>query len=167
MHQSIKDFAKKNKGYITGRVLEVGSQDVNGTIRDELPISLGVDMSSGKGVDLVIDSKDLIHYFGLESFDSVVSCDMLEHAEDWKAAMINMWGVLKSNGYLLITMANPKKGYHGYPSDYWRFPMDRFKKLFGENHIHAEFFHGPSMGVVVQKSHPLDLTVEPDKVERK
>lgn len=149
---------------MAGRVLEVGSYDVNGTIRDTLGITVGVDMREGPGVDIVVSAYSLVAEFGVESFDSVVSCDVLEHIEDWKLAMEQMWEVLKPDGFLLLTMANPDKGRHAYPDDYWRFTMEQFKKLFGDNEIVGEFYGGPSLGCCVKKTHPLTLTVTPMKV---
>lgn len=164
MHQGILKFAKKHKARISGRVLDVGSYNVNGQLRDVLPITIGVDMSEGPGVDQVVNVTDLIETFGAESFDCVCSADALEHMEDWRSALRNMWGVLKPQGVLLITLANPNKGYHGYPSDYWRWDMESFKRLFGANEIVGEFFENPSMGVCVIKTAPLDYTSEPKPV---
>lgn len=165
MNGNVETFAKKYAGLISGNVLDVGAYNVNGALRDYLPITIGVDMRAGPGVDRVCNSSELIDVFGPESFDAVCSSDCLEHTEDWRAAMICMWGVLKHGGTLLLTLANPKKGRHGYPCDYWRWPMDRFCRLFGENEILGRFEGGPSMGVVVRKTHPLDLTHGPDPVK--
>jgi 2-polyprenyl-3-methyl-5-hydroxy-6-metoxy-1,4-benzoquinol methylase len=164
VHQGILTFAKKHRGWITGQVLEVGSFNVNGSVRDVLPITIGIDMREGNGVDVVLSAYDLVDHFGAESFDSVVSCDALEHIEDWKTALTQMWTVLKPKGCLLLTMANPEKGRHAYPDDYWRFPMEDFKKLFGENKIVAEFYQNPSMGCCVVKTGDLNLNVVPQKV---
>ena len=163
MNGWILDFARKHKAKITGRVLEVGSYNVNGSVRELLPITIGVDKREGPGVDRQVNASDLIAEFP-EPFDCVVSCDALEHIEDWRAAMVNMWGVLKDGGILFLTMANPKKGVHGYPHDYWRFPLDDFCRLFGENAILDTFQGGPSLGAVVVKTHPLNLTIEPKRV---
>jgi SAM-dependent methyltransferase len=165
MHGGLMIFAKKCAGHFSGRVLEVGSYNVNGTVRDVLPITVGIDFRDGPGVDDVVNASNLIAHFGEENFDGVVSCDALEHIEDWHAALTNMWGVLVEGGPLLLTMANPKKWRHGHPNDYWRWPMDRFKKLFGANDIRAEFVNGPSQGVLVFKTAPLDLSHQPDKVQ--
>jgi 2-polyprenyl-3-methyl-5-hydroxy-6-metoxy-1,4-benzoquinol methylase len=167
VHQHILDFAKKHRGRITGRVIDVGSYEVNGGLRSVLPITLGVDMAPGPGVDQVCNVGDLISTFGAESFDSVCSADALEHMEDWDSALTNMWTILKTGGVFLITMANPKKGFHGYPSDYHRMDMDTFKRVFAGNQLHGEFFGGPSMGVCVSKQTPsLDLNIRPLPVKR-
>lgn len=164
MNGSVERFAKKYASMFSGQVLDVGSFNVNGALRDYLPVTVGVDMREGPGVDRVCNSNALLDTFGAEYFDAVVSADCLEHTEDWRAALRNMWAVLKPDGILMLTMANPKKGRHGYPNDYWRWPLDRFKLLFGQNAILGSFLEGPSMGVILRKEHPLDLTHEPDKV---
>jgi hypothetical protein len=76
-----------------------------------------------------------------------------------------MWGVLKPDGVLFLTMANPRKGMHGYPHDYWRWPLDDFCKLFGHNAIVDCFDGGPSLGAVVIKTTALDLTIKPRAVK--
>jgi SAM-dependent methyltransferase len=160
----VLNFAKKHAGKFNGRVLEVGSYNVNGTIREFIPVSIGTDLREGPGVDMLVSAYSLVAEFGESSFDGVCSADALEHIEDWKTALQQMWDVLKPDGVLLLTMANPDKGRHAYPDDYWRFPMADFKRLFGENKIVGEFYGGPSMGCCVVKTSPLNLDVTPIKV---
>lgn len=164
MNPWIEKFAQRHKQKIQGNVLEVGSFNVNGTVRDIFPITIGTDMREGEGVDEVVNATQLVARFGLESFDCVVSCDMLEHAEDWRGCLSSMWQVLKKDGFLFLTMANMKKGRHGYPNDYWRFDFDTYLSLFRDNEIIDSFLGGPSQGVLVRKTAYLDLTPEPDKV---
>jgi len=54
---------------------------------------------------------------------------------------------------------------HGYPHDYWRWPLDRFKLIFANNQILDSFEGGPSMGVVVVKTGDLDLSIKPAQVK--
>jgi SAM-dependent methyltransferase len=164
VHPVILGFAEKHLDLFSGRVLDVGSYNVNGALREVLPVTLGVDMRKGPGVDEVCNAVDLIGRYGPESFDCVVSAEALEHIKQWDVALHNMWSVLKPNGVFLLTMASPRKGRHAYPDDYWRFPMDRFLGLFGENPILDTFDHKPSQGVITRKMHPLDLTIIPTPV---
>lgn len=165
MHEVVLQFARKHAGRITGRVIDVGSCNVNGQLRDVLPITIGVDMGLGPGVDQVCNATDLLETFGPESFDSVCSADALEHMQDWKGALENMWGILKPEGTMLITIANPNKGYHGYPSDYWRWDLPDFIRLFGKNRVVGSFLQNPSMGVAVIKTEPLDYSIHPKAVK--
>jgi SAM-dependent methyltransferase len=119
------------------RVLEVGALDVNGTPRETVerlrPHSYtGVDLSAGPGVDEVCDVSRLIGRFGRDSFDVVVSTEMLEHVRDWRAAITNLKGVLKPGGLLLITTRSLGYPYHGYPDDFWRFEEEDLRSIFSD-----------------------------------
>lgn len=143
MHPSVMQFLCEKVGVeeIQGLdVIEVGSQDVNGTPRQAIiphgPRKyVGVDFEHGKGVDLVMDVKDITSYFGVESFDAVVSTEMLEHAPDWRVAVDQMKDVLRPKGILLLTTRSPGFPYHGFPHDYWRFTIQDFKEIFSDMEI--------------------------------
>ena len=117
-----------------GKVLEVGSFDINGTTRELLSAIaskyVGVDISAGPGVDNVLDVKDLVNEYGLESFDIVTSTEMLEHCRNWQDALFQMAAVLRVGGVLLITTRSPGFELHDYPADYWRFTTSDFKEIF-------------------------------------
>ncbi|MGI0149750.1 MAG: class I SAM-dependent methyltransferase [Thermoplasmata archaeon] len=140
MHASVMEFLRSEirREDIEDRdVLEIGSQDVNGSPRTVVePFRparyIGVDFVPGKSVDLVLDVKDLLHHFGTEKFDVVISTEMLEHAHDWKTAVRIMKRVLRPFGLLLITTRGPGFPYHGYPHDYWRFTVDDFRGIFSD-----------------------------------
>jgi hypothetical protein len=115
-------------------ILEVGSLNVNGTVRPLVearkPASyIGIDIVDGVGVDRVIDAADLIATFGLNSFDVVISTEMLEHAQDWRAALTNMVGVLRPEGTIVLTTRSQGATYHN-PPDYWRYTPQFFIDAF-------------------------------------
>lgn len=130
MHGAIINYLKGHKDKATGRILEVGSFDVNGSARTVYEITQGVDIREGKGVDVVLDASSLIEYYGEESFDTVVSTETLEHVKDWKGFVKNTWGVLKDGGWLIMTMASVKKGRHDYPNDYQRFTKKEILEIW-------------------------------------
>jgi len=140
MHPSVMQFLRENIGEceIRGKeVLEIGSQDVNGSPREViLPHApkkyIGVDAGHGKGVDLVMDVKDITSYFGIDWFDVVISTEMLEHAHDWRLAVDQMKRVLRPGGLLVVTARGPGFPYHPYPGDYWRYTVDDFKRIFSD-----------------------------------
>jgi SAM-dependent methyltransferase len=106
------------------RVLEVGSRNVNGSVRplfDGVASYTGVDFIEGPGVDLVLDAHRLTSAFARESFDVVVSTEMLEHDSEFWTSMTMMGEVLKPGGLLLITARGNGFWVHGYPQDYYRF----------------------------------------------
>jgi len=112
---------------VRGRdVLEVGSRDVNGSPRHYLkslsPASyIGVDAVDGDGVDLVLQAEGLEAHFGADRFGVVVSTEMLEHAEDWRTALLGMMAVAAPGGVLVLTTRSPGFDRHEWPGDYWRF----------------------------------------------
>jgi SAM-dependent methyltransferase len=72
-------------------------------------------------VDQVVDAERLGSTFGPDSFDVVISTEMLEHAADWRACLLGMVGVLRPGGLLLLTTRSPGFPYHPFPDDHWRF----------------------------------------------
>lgn len=143
MHLKILEFGIKNlkPEEITGkRVLEVGSYDMNGSIRPYIESNspkeyIGTDMCEGPGVDLACGVEDLVKKFGKESFDLVIVTEVLEHVPNWKKAITNIKSLCKKDGIIFIT--SPAKGfpYHPCPKDYWRFNKEDFKIIFADCEI--------------------------------
>jgi len=100
--------------------LEVGSLDVNGSVRRFFSGSyIGLDMRAGPGVD-VVGTADALPFVA-SRFDCVVSTEMLEHDPSPWHSLREMGRVLKPGGHLLITTRGNGFGEHNEPSDYWRF----------------------------------------------
>lgn len=161
MHTSVLKFLsdKVDADDIRGmEVLEVGSMDVNGSPRNALRVHgpkryVGVDALHGKGVDIVLDAREIGRYFGSQSFDVVISTEMLEHAHDWRTIVANMKYVLRPGGLLIVTTRSPGFPYHAYPNDYWRYTLDDFKKIFFDMWIqHLGPDHDPKSPGVFMKA---------------
>ncbi|MBU0502973.1 MAG: class I SAM-dependent methyltransferase [Candidatus Omnitrophota bacterium] len=119
------------------RVLEVGSYNVNGSIRPLIEKYnpkeyIGVDISEGPGVDIKCDVTSLISRFGENSFELVVSTELLEHVREWRQAIHNMKTVCKPGGTILITTCSIGFAYHGFPYDYWRYELKDMEYIFGD-----------------------------------
>jgi SAM-dependent methyltransferase len=117
------------------RIIEIGSCDVNGSVRPFVESHrpreyIGTDIKSGSGVDVVCDFKDLVSKFGQESFDIVVSTEMLEHVRDWRNAVHIMKQLCKSGGIIVLSTRSPGFIYHGYPWDFWRFAIKDTEYIF-------------------------------------
>ena len=103
--------------------LELGSYDVNGTVRNLFNGSyLGLDIREGPCVDLVGDASCLP--FDDDSFELVVSCEMLEHCEHAVEAVCEATRVVSPGGLVIITARGPGFPPHDYPHDYWRFRLE-------------------------------------------
>ncbi len=137
MHESVLKWVGETlmAEDIAGRsVLEVGSYDVNGSVRPTIlalePASYtGVDQSAGPGVDTVVSAMDLVETFGARSFDVVISTEMLEHVEDWRPVVAEMVNVLTLDGLLVLTTRSPGFPYHPYPVDTWRYTLDGMQQI--------------------------------------
>lgn len=137
MHGSVLGFfayGALQAGEVAGRdVLEVGSLDVNGSVRPMVEARgsrsyVGVDVVQGPGVDRVVDAADLEATFGRDAFDVVVSTECLEHVEDWRIAIANMVAVLRPGGVLVWTTRSPGFAYH-HPPDRWRYTQTAMAEI--------------------------------------
>ncbi len=100
------------------RVIELGSFNVNGSIRDYFTANdyVGVDWRPGPCVDLVSLTHELA--FPPASFDTVVSASMLEHDPYWKLSLAKMVDLMKPDGLLAVTwgaMRNAPHEFHTAP----------------------------------------------------
>lgn len=129
MHESVMAYTAEMIPNPSGRVLEVGSYDENGSVRRLFAGCqfVGIDMRQGPGVDLVMTSHNID--FPDESFDVVISTEMLEHDPFFWVSMAEMGRVLKPGGLLLITARGNGFKLHAYPDDYWRFMPSSFALL--------------------------------------
>src|SRR5215472_15054233 len=106
-------------------IVEVGSADVNGSLRQVAPAAgryTGLDFAVGPGVDVVLTDP---YRYPLEtgSVDIVVSSSCLEHADFFWLSFMEMLRVLKPHGLAYINV--PSNGsYHRHPADNWRFYPD-------------------------------------------
>ena len=111
-------------------ILEIGSYNVNGTLKDFQPEGskwLGADIESGPGVDLVIEDTSALP-FDDSTFDYVIASSVFEHDPTFWSTFGEMVRVLKNGGCIYINA--PSNGaIHRYPIDAYRFYPDAGKAL--------------------------------------
>jgi SAM-dependent methyltransferase len=108
-------IADRNKAFISGaKVIEIGSYDVNGSIRQVFAHSreyLGVDLTEGPGVDLVRYGHEVDHPDG--THDLAVSGECFEHDPYWRETFANMVRMTRPGGLVAFTCASRGRPEHG------------------------------------------------------
>ena len=130
MHDTAMMYAKHFfSTYLQGetglKIVEIGSQDVNGSLKSVAPVNndyIGVDFVEGKGVDIIL-SDPYVLPFEDSSIDVILSSSCYEHSEFFWLSFNEALRILKPTGLLYINA--PSNGsYHRYPVDCWRFYPD-------------------------------------------
>ncbi|MBN3858839.1 methyltransferase domain-containing protein [Paraburkholderia sp. Ac-20340] len=106
-------------------IIEIGSQDVNGSLRSVCPQGVsytGVDFVEGRGVDVVLQDPYVLP-FGDASADVVLASSVFEHSEMFWVLFLEIMRVLKPTGLFYLNV--PSNGdFHRWPVDCWRFYPD-------------------------------------------
>jgi SAM-dependent methyltransferase len=95
------------------KVLEVGSLDINGSVRELFSDCsyVGVDLQIGPGVDLACQGQLVEYPSG--HFDTVISAECLEHNPFWRETLANMLRMTRPGGLLLVSCATTGRREHG------------------------------------------------------
>ncbi len=108
MHREANQFVisvkKQYPEFFSGKkVLEVGSLDINGSVRQFFDGCdyTGIDIGEGKGVDHVSKAHE---YVCPETHDVIISTEMLEHDKFWTDSLKRMYDNLKVGGLLILTV---------------------------------------------------------------
>jgi SAM-dependent methyltransferase len=150
----------KCQQYVRGRLLDVGCgrKPYKDKYFSAAASYIGVDYLTDRSQpDIVASALDLP--LDSESFDTVVSTEVLEHVPDPLRALREMHRVLKPSGYLILStpMYWPR---HEVPYDFFRYPYDGLIYLIKEsglelvrifNRGHAYVF----LGQVIQHTLPV------------
>jgi SAM-dependent methyltransferase len=138
MHPSAYDnfdfFVKKYLSLLPNTqnisVVDIGSQDVNGSLRPLVPINMkyiGVDFVPGKNVDLILQDPYSVPLES-NSADAVISSSCFEHSEMFWLTFLEIARILKPGGLFYLNV--PFNGFfHRYPVDCWRFYPDSGQAL--------------------------------------
>ncbi len=97
------------------RVLEIGSLNINGSVRQFFSRGdyLGIDVGDGPGVDQVAGGHEIEGPDA--SFDVVISCECMEHNPFWAETIENMIRLLRPGGLIVMTFAGYGRPAHGLP----------------------------------------------------
>ena len=133
-------MVEKVKQYIRERVkgdektLDIGSLNVNGSLRDLFTDYIGLDMREGPNVDVVANGHKLP--FDKETFELVTCVETLEHDSNPFKTLDEIYRVLKPGGKVLLAASGISFPKHDYPSDYFRYTAEgmgallhRFKNI--------------------------------------
>lgn len=126
MHASVMNYVRDTITHYNlkgKRVLEIGSFNVNGSVRDlfETDDYLGVDMREGPGVDAVCNAHDIPYHIPQVEFEVIVCTEMLEHDDRFWETMTVIGYMLERGGLLILTARGNGFPLHGYPLDFYRF----------------------------------------------
>ncbi len=94
-------------------VLEIGSFDVNGSVREyfsRVKEFVGVDVIAGKGADIVAQGQEVTFD---RQFDVVVSTECFEHNPYYKETFVNMVRHTRSGGLVIFSCASTGRPEHG------------------------------------------------------
>ncbi len=132
--------------------------DVNGSVRPRIESYkpgeyIGVDIVPGRRVDVICDATKIVEKFGPDSFDIVISTELIEHIRDWRSAIHNIKAVCKPGGTILITTRSFGFQYHGYPYDFWRYEPEDMSRIFGDCVI-EKIERDPDRGVFIKAIKP-------------
>jgi SAM-dependent methyltransferase len=154
MHDTALHFGKLffdtyARGESSLKIVEIGSQDVNGSIRQFAAKHheyIGLDFVEGKGVDVILTDPYKLP-FPDNSVDIVATTSCFEHSEFFWLLFNECQRILKPHGLLYLNV--PSNGvFHRYPVDCWRFYPDsglalsRWSKRSGYSTELVESFTG-------------------------
>lgn len=133
------------------KILEVGSLNINGSLRDifKKPSEyIGCDLAPGSGVDIISRAHEL--KYEKDYFDVSLSAECFEHDEFWVQSFAKMVELTKSGGIIVFSCATEGRPEHGtsrtdrgsspFTNDYYRnLTQENFEKEFDLKKIFKEY----------------------------
>jgi SAM-dependent methyltransferase len=169
-HWEQRDFVQKIKNelpeYFTNqKVLEVGSLNINGTLRDFFSDCnyIGIDVCFGDGVDVICEGQK--YNAPDNTYNVVCSAECFEHNPFWLETFQNMIRLCKDGGLLFFTCATDGRSEHGTtrttPSDSpltvsigWDYYKNLKEKDFTSK-LNFDFYFSEYKFEINQQSHDL------------
>ncbi len=112
MHPEAMDWAARAvAGRSFGLAVEIGSLDINGSVRSLVDAEryVGVDLQDGPGVDVVADALD---WEPDSQADLVLCLEVLEHAPRWRDVVRKAASWLTPRGLMVVTCATHGRAPH-------------------------------------------------------
>lgn len=141
IYKAVAELHAANPLGPTAKILEVGSMDVNGSVRPIFTsgpqpalVYLGIDQLPGKGVDQVASPLELASRGARECYDAIICLEVLEHDPRFYLTLRAMYTLLKQGGLLYLSTPTYGFPYHGFPKDYYRFSSDAFREVLLEGY---------------------------------
>ena len=117
-HHTQQEFVRKlsiefPNHFNNAKMLEIGSLNINGSIRQYFNNStyVGVDLDSGKDVDLICGGHLVDHEDN--TYDTSGSCNCFEHNPYWVETFQNMYRMTRSGGLIFIAVPTTGHPEHG------------------------------------------------------
>jgi ubiquinone/menaquinone biosynthesis C-methylase UbiE len=134
LNSLIKTLEKAIGKYSRGTSLTVldigcGSKPYFPLFKDKIKKYVGIDLIHSKYVDCIASAEYLP--VGPETFDIIISTQMLEHVENPPKVIEEMYRVLKKEGIVYLSTPGVWEK-HGTPNDYWRWTDDGLKIIFDD-----------------------------------
>ena len=127
--QQTREIVKHSLKYIFGKTLDLGagSSKYRNIIEKRTSEYVTFDMIKKEGIDVVGDILNLS--FKDESFDTVISTQVLEHVEKPWIMVKEIQRILRKDGICILT-APFLVPYHADPCDYFRYTKKGIESLF-------------------------------------
>jgi SAM-dependent methyltransferase len=107
---------------------------------------IGIDLDSNSLTDILCDGEKLP--FKESCFSACLCIQVLEHVNELRTVLDEMFRVLKSGGLLFLSTPG-NWPVHGAPHDYWRWTEHGLKKLLIDFHIHEFYKCGdPAVSII-------------------
>ena len=109
MHPAVRDWVRTHTKSNYLKVLEVGSRDINGGVRDLIAADFyhGVDLYPGPGVDQVANARNLEG-----RYDLVACLEVLEHDPDASGLIQHLGRLCAPGGLVVATAGGPGREPH-------------------------------------------------------
>jgi len=132
----VRKYLARAIPYLTGRLLDIGCGHKPYQEMIRCREYIGMEMTDKFKPDIVGDVRNM-HMFESNTFDSILSNQVLEHIDNVGQALREMQRVLKPGGYCVLTAPFIAR-LHGLPHDYWRFSISGLRYLLEKSGFKVE-----------------------------